>query len=664
MKTRIKHITSKIALAIIIVGLAVALPLPRLNAGPSGAPSALQGDQAVQQLKQLGLYDSLQEAVAATRYELRWEDRPALNGLAPAYHAPNPAHRLSGYFTSDGLHLAPQKMPSEASDQAEWRATMTLIGYGYGENLLSAGVAELQARGNRIAYRRAGLPLTEWYVNKPEGLEQGFTLDTAPGTRSEGERLRLALEVTGDLRAELTEGGQAAALKQADGTLALNYRGLHAYDAQGRALPAHMRVSDGQVILEVDDEKAVYPVTIDPTFTQQAKLTGHPVAGDYFGYSVAIYLNTAVVGVPNDDIGANADQGSAYVFVRSGSTWSLQAILTDSNFGAAHDGFGQNVAIYSDTVVVGAPGHDNGSVYVFVRSGSMWSQQAILTASSGTAYDGFGSHVAISGNTVVVGAPYANGWQGSAYVFVRSSAGWNQQAQLTANDGAANDLFGNSVAIGGNTVVVGACFDDIDANAYQGSTYVFLRFGASWSQQAKLTASDGAPGDYFGSSVAISGTGNRVVVGASADDIVANGVTKADQGSAYVFVRSCFGCLYSQEAKLTASDGAAGDKFGMSVAIGGYEVVVGAPWDDIGNNDNQGSAYVFLCNGTCGQSQKLTASDPTPAVNGYSDLFGYSVAINAGTPSTIVVGAILDDIMGWLNLFNIPDAGSAYVFSR
>lgn len=491
------RIARKLTVAAIISGLAAWLPLPALHVPssasaraanrPSAALPALQGEKAVEQLKEQGLYDSLQDALAAARYELRWEEQPALRHLPPSYHAPNPAQRLNAYFTSQGLHLAPQRASREAaeinraSDQAEWQAEMRLIGYGYGESLLSVGPAELVAEDNRIEYRRRGLLLTEWYINKADGLEQGFTIETPPGVKPEGGRLRLALEMSGDLRAELAEEGRAIALKQADGDAVMRYGELHAYDAQGQSLPAEMKVSEGRVVLEVEDGGAVYPVTIDPLFTQQQKLTANDgAAQDSFGYSVAISGDTAVVGAPRHYIGSNGWQGSAYVFVCTGTSWIRQQKLTASD-GADGDHFGISVAISDDTVVVGAHADDTGSntdqgsAYVFVGSGATWSHQQKLTASDGARTDRFGYSVAISGETVVVGAPYdnigSNGLQGSAYMFVRSGASWSQQEKLTASDGAAADQFGSSVAISRNTVVVGASGDDIG----RGSAYVFAR---------------------------------------------------------------------------------------------------------------------------------------------------------------------------------------------
>ena len=386
-------------------------------------------------------------------------------------------------------------------------------------------------------------------------------------------------------------------------------------------------------------------------WTEQQKLTAADGAlNDAFGTSVGISGDTVVVGAYQDDVGANPNQGSASVFVRSGTAWSQQAQLIASD-GAANDRFGESVAISGDTVVVGAPNGDvgvnpnQGSAYVFVRSGTTWTQQAKLNASDGAADDDFGSlGIAISGDTVAVGAwrhnVGANVDQGSAYVFVRSGTTWIQQGQLTASDGGAGDEFGRSVAISGDTVAVGAVRHNVGANNDQGSAYVFVRSGTTWTQQAQLAASDGAALDHLGSSVAISG--DTVVVGAELNDVGANG----DQGSAYIFGRS--GTTWTQQAQLTASDGAVSDLFGFSVAISGDTVVVGAPSDPV-LLGNPGSAYVFVRSGIgWTERQKLTASDGAA-----SDAFGTSVGISG---DTVVVGAVADNVGANAN------QGSAYIY--
>jgi hypothetical protein len=283
--------------------------------------------------------------------------------------------------------------------------------------------------------------------------------------------------------------------------------------------------------------------------------------------------------------------------VRSGGLWSQLQKLEASD-AATGDAIGQSVAISGETIVVGgAPGDATeeasfgAAAYVFVRSDGVWSQQQKLQVSD--RLDLFGFDVAISGETIVVGAHGDDGTagpdQGSAYVFVRSGGVWSEQQKLEASDAAAEEHFGFSVAISGETIVVGAGFNAgfADGGSDQGSAYVFVRSGTVWSEQQKLEASDAAAGDLFGFSVGISG--ETVVVGAVLDD----GAAGIDQGSAYVFVRS--GGLWSQLQKLEASDAATDDTFGRSPAISGGTIVVGASFDDSddGAFQDQGSAYVF-----------------------------------------------------------------------
>src|SRR6266540_2518832 len=578
---------------------------------------ALHGRAAFRHLEQTGLRNSLWAAVNAARYGVE----PRKGG---GYESANPGQKYRAIFTPQGVDVR-----GSSGTGGGWRLGMRLTAYGYGARKKAVIATGLKVAGERVEYERRsrdGAKLSEWYVNRAEGLEQGFTIPRAPGKRRAGEKLNLWLRLSGDLKARSADKGQAILLDGRGAGAGLRYDGLKAYDAIGRGLESRMKLSGDRVKIEVMDETAVYPVTIDPTLSQEAKLTaGDAASGDQFGAAVGISGETAVVGAPVDDTAAGPNAGSAYVFVRSGTGWSQQAKLTASD-AAAGDIFGFSVAVTGDTDVVGASG-DNmlaGSAYVFVRSGTSWSQQAKLTASDAAASDTFGLSVAVSGDTAVVGAisddTDAGPDAGSAYVFVRSGTGWSQQAKLTASDAASGDRFGDAVGISGNTVVVGAS----DAASDAGSAYVFVRSGTSWSQQAMLTASDAAASDLFGRSVAVSG--DTAVVGAISDDTDAG----PDAGSAYVFVRS--GTGWSQQAKLTASDAASGDRFGDAVGISGDTAVVGAQFGDT----IAGSAYVFVRSGTSwSQQAKLTASDAAAF-----DFFGAAVAISG---DTVVVGALADD---------------------
>jgi hypothetical protein len=367
------------------------------------------------------------------------------------------------------------------------------------------------------------------------------------------------------------------------------------------------------------------------TWSQQAELTASDgAASDSFGYAVAIDGNTAVVGAPWDNVGATIGQGSAYVFTRSGIIWSEQQKLTASD-GATTDYFGWSVSVSGETAMVGAPYDDvgayvnQGSAYVYARSGTTWSEQQKLTASDGSSGRAFGCSVAIAGDTAVAGAYHdivgANADQGSAYVFVRSGTTWSEQQKLTAADGHSGDLFGCSVALSGDTAVVGAYYNDVGANVHQGSAYVFTRSGTTWSQQANLTDVYGAAGDFFGRSVAVSG--DTAVVGAYMDDVGAN----TDQGSACVFARD--GTTWSAQSQLTAADGAAGDYFGYSVAVSDSTAVVGAYMDTVGANGQQGSAYVFT--GVMDAPGKPLAKSPKGLIASRTPTFRWTAAAGAAT---------------------------------
>ena len=364
---------------------------------------------------------------------------------------------------------------------------------------------------------------------------------------------------------------------------------------------------------------------------------------DYFGRSVSIDGEYAVVGAHYDDDNGY-QSGSAYIFKRGGTAWLQQAKLTASD-AYENDYFGWSVSIDGDYAIVGARydddnGSDSGSAYIFKRDGEAWSQQAKLTASDGYSNDNFGISVSIDGEYAVIGAHFDddNGSaSGSAYIFKRDGTTWSQQAKLKASDGYSSDWLGYNVSVDGEYAVVGAHGDD-DNGSSSGSAYIFKRDGTTWSQQAKLLASDGAYRDYFGAGVSIDG--EYAIAGAWGD--ADNG---SNSGSAYIFKRD--GTAWSQQAKLKASDGAYDDLFGDSVSINGEYAIVGA-WRDDDNGLNSGSAYIFERDGTAwSQQAKLLASD------GYSgDLFGFSVSIDG---EYAIVGAWGDDDNG-------ANSGSAYIF--
>jgi len=455
---------------------------------------------------------------------------------------------------------------------------------------------------------------------------------------------------------------------------------------------------------------------------------------DILGWSVAISGDTMVIGASGEDSNATGvngnqtnnsarDSGAAYVFVRDGTNWVQQAYLKASNTGAG-DHFGERVAISGDTIVIGASledsnatgvngnqtnnsATDSGAAYVFVREGTDWIQQAYLKASNTGAGDSFGWSVAVFGDTVVVGAHNedsnatgVNGNQGNnsatdsgaAYVFVRDGTNWSQQAYLKASNTGGGDAFGIAVAVFGDTIAIGAEEEDSNGDGINGNqgdnsapssgaVYVFVRNGTNWSQQVYLKASNSDREDDFGFSVALSD--NTLVVGALKEGSKATGVngnqsdnSALEAGAAYVFVRD--GTNWSQQAYLKASNTDAldpslgiGDGFGASVAIFGDTIVVGAA-DEASNatgvngdqSDNSaplaGAAYVFVRSATNWSQQAYLKPSNTRTFGE----FGFSLALSG---DTVVVGAAdfskATGVNGDQRNTNAPFSGAAYVFT-
>ena len=409
-------------------------------------------------------------------------------------------------------------------------------------------------------------------------------------------------------------------------------------------------------------------------------------AGAHFGTSVAIDGDTVVVGADR----ANSRKGSVYIFTRNSTgDWTQQVKLDGEETG---DQFGWSVAVDGDTVVVGAHAFDgedasnttlvnSGAAYVITKpdtdangDGSTdwtdWNSldddgraglTAKLTPTVPEAYAFFGGSVALDDSTLVIGSRLADvgGWlsAGAAYVFTKANGAWTQQAKLTASDGLSLAYLGYSVAVDGDTVLAGAFGSDTSfGRTGNGSAYVFAKPASGWAdgnETTKLTASDLQPSDYFGFSVALDG--DTAVIGARQHNDPGTG---AGSGAAYVFTRESG--VWGEKAKLTASDAAAGDNFGVSVAVEDDTVVVGS-WQDDDNGRNSGSAYVFTkpALGWAGTFETLKLTAPDGAAN---DRFGWSVAVDLDDQrgDLALVGVYSDDIAtgmdaGSVHVLGIPD---------
>ncbi len=363
--------------------------------------------------------------------------------------------------------------------------------------------------------------------------------------------------------------------------------------------------------------------------------------GDRFGYSVDISDDFAIIGSYRDDDNGS-DAGSAYIFNYDGDNYiQISKLLADD--GGVEHLFGKSSGIFDDFAVIGAPfedenGYGSGAAYVFTNQGTEWTQTQKLQPDDIEIYKYFGQSVAIDGDFLVVGADgddtHGN-FSGAAYVFKNNSGNWEQVAKLTASDGAESDHFGKDVSISGDFVAVGSYGDD----SYKGSVYIFYNNEGTWEFSQKLTASDAASLDYFGCDVAI--YGNYVVAGAFGQDD--NG---SESGVAYLFEYQTD--TWVEIAKLIASDGEAYDDFGYSVDIYDSLIVVGAD-ANAEHGYLTGAAYIYTTSaeGNTEEKQKISASDVQ-----IEDYFGFPVAIDK---NNILVSMVYDDDNG-------TNAGATYFF--
>ncbi len=592
------------------------------------------------------------------------------------YRAVNPAQEWVTRFDGRGFSTRPKT--------GDWTWGLELESYGFPDAETAARrPAGTSADGPRVDYEWDGR-LVEWFINDARGLEHGFTLRERPAGGHGLLTFRLA--VRGGLRAETGERGRDVRFVNDAGVVRVHYTGLTVFDADEGRLPARFDAIGDRLVLSIDDRNARYPLTIDPVAEQAYVKASNTGSGDTFGAAIALSDDTLVVGAPGEDSAATGvngngsnnsahDAGAVYVFAWNGTTWAQQAYLKPSHSDPT-DLFGTSVTLSGDTLAVGAPGEGSaatgvngnassngasgsGAVYVFVRNGATWTQQAYLKASNTGGGDAFGHSVSLDGDTLVVGAAAedsaASGVNGNpnndsaedsgaVYVFARNGTMWTQQAYLKASNADAGDYFGVAVSLSGETAVVGAVAEDSTATGVNGNennesaensgaAYVFVRNGTTWSQQSYLKASNTGPSDHFGASVSIAS--HTILVGAPFEDSSAVGVNGDQEnnsangaGAAYVFTWN--GSKWNQQAYLKESNTDAGDAFGTSVSVQGDTAVVGAPFEDGGStgidgpeNDNgayaAGAAYVFSRAGTTWSQRAYVKGSNTGAGDRFGD---------------------------------------------
>lgn len=534
--------------------------------------------------------------------------------------AHNARQGLTASFGDGGAKIS-------AHDGAQ--VSIALQAIGSGDALHPAAPAQPLARANRVEYRRGAT--TEWFANGPAGIEQGFTIASQP-TAAKNGTLTLALGLSGTLTAQPgTKGGLV--LAGADGKAVLRYGDLSVTDAHGRALPAHMTVEHGRVSISVDVRGARYPLTVDPLLNSLAELYASDGAKeDQLGSAVAAAGGTVVVGEPLDTVGSTFKAGAVYVYTEGAGGWATAtqtAKLVASN-GEVEEGFGASVAISAETIVVGAPGRKSGSgadaggAYVYSEPAGGWgskpeqTETAELYNSEDVALYSFGTSVAISGETIVVGTPFYRDYgqslsppaDGAAFVFLEPAGGWANEAHHPE---------------------------------YQTATLV---------PHESEVENDG----HFGQSVSIGTEGNEqtVVVGAPVEP-VGTEPDKYQRGIVFLFSRPAGGWTTPgaryPEARLIASDATEFANLGESVAISGNTIAAGAPRAEVASV-RQGATYVFTApaGGWVSEPEQTQAAKLTTPGGIEGDQYGESVALDG---DTIVSGGLLKNAY----LFAMPSSG-------
>jgi len=662
-------------LGLLIPVLAISGGLRSLHLGAAAQPATQTGPLPPGIAGLLKLPPSARPAVSAAIGAQDPYYRARLQGGAAVFQ--NGEQQLSARFTPAAASV------SSHSLTLDLRATAI----GHGSALAAIPPASPAIAGNRVTYSHPSL--SEWFLNGPLGIEQGFTLARRPASGGRAEPLTIELALPAGVHARVHPGGSAVVLSM-PGHRSVTYGSLLATDARGRRLPGRLVVSGERLLLQIEDAGASYPLTIDPLVQEGGILEGGPeeievhdgkesVRGG-LGYSVALSADghTALVGAPN----FNSFSGAVWVFVESHGQWVRQGKLDVPSSGGGTEckesaggeeatseecAFGRAVAISADgnTAVIGGPRTNTfaGAAWVFTRTNGEWTLAQELTGGPEENVQArFGRDVAISpdASTIAVGATADAGTRGAIYVFDREEApgsppAWSHQGpRLLASGTVGESHLGVSLALSedGSTLIGGAPGDD----GYVGAAWIFARSGsgpaATWSQVGgKLTGGEESGAGHFGFSVALSAEGTTALVGARADD--------GGAGAAWAFTDQS-GSWAQQGPKLTGGGEEVGEgHFGYSVALSasGESALIGAPRDDLG----VGAAWVFALSGATGnweqQGEKLTAelepdgSGATPIGKGG---FGTSVAL-AGSGITAMVGSpFVDNLAGGAWAFSQP----------
>ena len=670
--------------------------------------ASLASDSAVE----AAWIESVQRDIAAEEYEVTWRGETALRDLEAAYQAPNRRQGLRTYFVPEGIRVIPRHTESGALPAWEW--SLRLLGYGTGGRRWELPSPQLTTSGNRVEYARGGL--IEWYVNRPEGLKHGFTLEappealarqggfseqstqvTRPGrnkrAKEEQALVHLDLGLAGDLRPKVSSDGQVVDFLESSGVPALRYDGLVVVDATGRPLESWMEgaAEFGGIRIVFDDRDAIYPITVDPVATTPAWTVDGEGPNGKFGRVVATAgdvngdgYSDAIVGAPEFD-GGQSSAGRAYVYLGSPAglaitpTWFAEGDGLGASLGSAVSTAGDvNGDGFAD-IIVGARFRNGdlvseGAAYLYLGSAVGPEPTAAWSAEGDQNFAYFGSAVATAGDVdgdgfsdVIVGAfGFDNGEsnEGRAFLYRGSASGLEATPSWTAEGDVVLARFAIAVATAGDVngdgfsdVIVGA--DNYSGSGTGGAAFVYLGSATGLAAAPSWTAESDRAAASFGASVGTAGDVNGdgyadVIVGAPSYD-----GTFAGGGRALVYLGSDTGL--GAAAAWTVEGGQENANLGRSAATAGdvngdgyADVIVGAPFFD-GAEFNDGRVSIYLGS----PSGLATAAVWSEGSGSFGSAFGLAVA----TAGDVNGDGYADVIVGAPDFLEIgPGQGRAYLF--
>ncbi len=638
---------------------------------------------SIEELKHTNWWATVQQKIRDQEYHVTYQERSHLSENKGAYHAPNRAQNLRTYFTPEGIRII-----RRTETRPTWNAGLSLEGMGRGDRITSLPEDKAPVVvGPRIEYHR-GL-LVEWYINRPEGLEQGFTVTEKVNGKG---FLALALHVHGNLNTVLSDDSKAIYFFTSSNAEVLRYSNLCVFDAEGKRLTSYFDLADHTLKIVIDDSTATYPITVDPLLTSPSWTAYGNQAGAYFGVSVGTAGDVNGDGFDDVIVGAyyydnsHTDEGAAFVYYGSGTgpspnpDWTAYGNKPGAYFGVSVGTAGNVNGDGFDDVIVGAYTYDNGqadegAAFVYYGSGTGPSPNPDWTAESDQANAYFGVSVGTAGDVngdgfddVIVGAYYYDNShtdEGAAFVYYGSGTGPSPNPDWTAYGNKPGARFGSSVGTAGDVNNDG--YDDVIVGAYtydngepnEGRAFVYHGSNTGLSATANWTAESDQVNAYFGVSVGTAGDVNNdgfddVIVGANAYD---NG--EPNEGRAFVYYGSNSGL--TTPAAWTAESDQANAYFGSSVGTAGDvnndgydDVIVGAYTYDNGE-PNEGRAFVYH-----GSNTGLSATANWTAESDQADaLFGFSVG-----PAGDVNNDGYDDVIVGANAYDNGQVyeGAAFVF--